>query len=70
MDNLQLIKQLGELPGEKASIAFEEFLRGDVRNMITRVMAEEVTQMCGPKHLPLPDSEFERAGSAAGSVRC
>ncbi|MFT5129877.1 MAG: hypothetical protein ACI8W8_003506, partial [Rhodothermales bacterium] len=31
MDNLQLIKQLGELPGEKASIAFEEFLRGNVR---------------------------------------
>jgi transposase-like protein len=69
MDNLQLIQQLGELEGGCASAAFDNFLRGSVRSMIIEVMANEVAEMCGPKHLPLPDAKFERAGSAVGSVR-
>lgn len=46
---------------------FRDFLRGHVREMIGEVMADEVVQLCRPKHDPSSRDRY-RAGSSLGSV--
>jgi transposase-like protein len=52
----------------KTAEEFRNFLRGEIRGMMVRVMLEEVELLCGPRHAPLPDTPFFRAGSAPGYV--
>lgn len=67
MKESNVLRKLGQVsPGEAADI-FREHLRGAVRGMICEVMALEVEELCGPKHLPA-GSDAYRAGSSPGRV--
>jgi transposase-like protein len=62
-----LLESLGQVSGGEAAQIFRDFLRGGVRMLLSEVMAEEVAQLCGPKHHP-NGSELVRAGSSSGRV--
>lgn len=61
--HLKKNEQLGESAGD----VLRDHLRGMVRQMLTDVIAEEVTELCGPKHRPT-GVDMYRAGTAPGSV--
>lgn len=42
-------------------------LRTSVRLGLFAAMEEEVNSLCGAKYAPDPESDFQRAGSKAGS---
>ena len=67
MNESNLLQTLGQVSSESASEVFRTHLRGLVRQMITDVMAEEVTALCGAKHQPTDESHF-RAGSSPDRV--
>ena len=67
MDDGNIFETLGQVSSGKAGSIFRNFLRGSVRQMISEVMAEEVSELCGPKHHP-NDSDYVRAGSSPGRV--
>lgn len=67
MDNLNLLQTLGQVSSDQVSEVFRQHLRGAVLKMISDVMAEEVTSLCGEKHRPV-DREYFRAGSSSGRV--
>lgn len=67
MDESSVLRKLGQVSNDVAGEVFREFLRGSVRRMICEVMAEEVTELCGPKHKPAEGSTY-RAGTAQGRV--
>jgi len=67
MNDSSLLQTLGQVSSESASAVFRDHLRGLVRQMISDVMAEEVTELCGPKHQPLGGNLF-RSGSSTGRV--
>lgn len=67
MDERNIFETLGQVSSGEAGEIFRDFLRGSVRQMICEVMAEEVTELCGPKHRP-NDSGYVRAGSSSGRV--
>ena len=60
-------KHLDKFSAGSAGEVLRDHLRGMVRQMITDVIAEEVTELCGPKHQPT-GGDFYRAGTAPGSV--
>ncbi len=81
MSQDNLISSLGQVAGGEAGQVFRDHLLGAVRVMLTEVMAEEVAQLCGPKHqekhLPNKNNrddehkkkgEIFRAGSIFGRV--
>ena len=47
---------------------FRESLRGLAREIFFEVMAEEVSELCGPRHYPVSGSRYRRAGSASGRI--
>lgn len=67
MHDSNLLQTLGQVSTESASAVFRTHIRGFVRQLISDVMAEEVTQLCGPKHQPTGGDTF-RSGSSAGRV--
>jgi len=67
MDDCNIFETLGQVSSGEAGVIFRNFLRGSVRQMISEVMAEEVNELCGPKHHP-NDSGYVRAGSSPGRV--
>lgn len=67
MSEFNLIERLGQVSAGEAAEVFRDHLRGAVRGMICEVMALEVEELCGPKHLPL-GGEMYRAGSSPGRV--
>ena len=67
MDDFNLTKTLGQVSSSEAGAIFRNFLRGGVRQMICEVMAEEVNELCGPKHHPNASGNV-RAGSSTGRV--
>ena len=67
MDDFNLVETLGQVSSNEAGVIFRNFLRGGVRQMICEVMAEEVNDLCGPKHHPNTSGNV-RAGSSLGSV--
>ena len=67
MDDRSVLQQLGQVSGDQVGEVFREFLRGSMRQMICEVMAAEVIELCGPKHMPA-NSDNYRAGSAPGRV--
>jgi transposase-like protein len=62
-----LYQALGQVSSEDAGQIFRDHLRGCVREMISEVMAAEVSELCGPKHKP-DNSHYVRAGSSTGRV--
>ena len=67
MNEVSLLESLGQVSASETGHVFRDFLRGHVRQMISEVMAAEVTQLCGPKHDPSPSDHY-RAGSSSGRV--
>ncbi|EMI43604.1 hypothetical protein RRSWK_03889 [Rhodopirellula sp. SWK7] len=52
MNEVSLLQSLGQVSASETGEVFRDFIRGHVREMISEVMAAEVTQLCGPKHAP------------------
>jgi len=67
MNDSNVLQTLGQVSFESASEVFRDHLRGLVRQMISDVMVEEVTELCGPRHQPTGGDVF-RSGSSAGRV--
>ena len=67
MDESKLLQSLGQVSSDQVSDVFRQHLRGAVLTMISEVMAEEVTSLCGEKHRP-GDHEFFRSGSSSDRV--
>jgi len=67
MNDSNLLQTLGQVSSGSAGEVLRDHLRGMVRQMITDVIAEEVTELCGPKHRPT-GGDMYRAGTALGSV--
>ena len=67
MNEVSLLQSLGQVSASETGEVFRAFLRGHVREMISEVMAAEVTELCGPKHAPSPGDHY-RAGSSPGRV--
>ena len=67
MNDSNLLQTLGQVSAGSAGEVLRDHLRGMVRQMITDVIAEEVTELRGPKHRPT-DGDMYRAGTAPGSV--
>ena len=65
--DFNLYQTLGQVSSDDAGQIFRDHLRGFVREMISEVMAAEVTELCGPKHKP-SGGEYVRAGSSSGRV--
>ena len=67
MSEFSLLQTLGQVSEGEAAEVFRDYLRGAVRGMICEVMALEVDELCGPKHLPVGADTY-RAGSSPGRV--
>ena len=67
MDESILLRELGQVSSEDAGVVFRAYLRGCVRQMLTDVMAAEVTELCGAKYRPSESDHF-RAGSSPGRI--
>ena len=67
MNDSNLLQTLGQVSTASAGEVLRDHLRGLVREMITDVIAEEVTELCGPRHQPT-GGDFYRAGTAPGRV--
>lgn len=68
MDQFSVLRSLGQIDSSEAGRVFREFLRGQVRQSLVNIMAEEVRQLCGPKYHPAADADCRRAGTADGVV--
>lgn len=68
MDEFSELRSLGQIDSSEAGQVFRGFLRGQVRQSLVNIMAEEVRQLCGPKYHPAPDADCRRAGTADGVV--
>ncbi len=68
MDQCNLLELLGQANASETGKVFREFLQGGVRLMLADVMAAEVSLLCGSKYQPDDEAEFQRAGSAPGTV--
>jgi putative transposase len=70
MEQFSELRCLGQMDSSEAGRTFREFLRASVRQCLVNVMADEVRQLCGPKHRPIPDAHEYRAGSSPGVAIC
>jgi putative transposase len=68
MSECSLFGMLGQVSGSEAGEVFRSFVRGHVRELVCRVMAEEVSLLCGPKHQPTGGDIF-RSGSSPGRIQ-
>ncbi len=65
--NCNLFQTLGQVSSDEVGQVFRDHIRGCVRQMISEVMASEVSELCGPKHHPDQSDHF-RAGTSSGRV--
>lgn len=68
MDEHSFLRQLGQVSASEVGEVFRDFVRGQVRVLVSEVMAAEVSELCGPKHSQAVDREHFRGGSAPGRV--
>ena len=68
MSECNLFGMLGQVSGSEAGELFRGFVRGHVRELVCRVLAEEVNQLCGPKHQPTGGDDF-RSGNSPGRIQ-
>jgi len=66
MDNVSLIERLAQAGDSEVGEIFDSFMRTAARTALTRVLFEEVESLCGKAYHPLPESEYQRGGSARG----
>ncbi len=52
MSNSSVLEDLGQVEASIAGDVFRNWLRGEVRNLIVDILAEEVTEFCGPAYKP------------------
>ena len=67
MNDFNLLQMLGQASSGSAGEVLRDHLRGMVRQLLTDVIAEEVTELCGPKHQPT-GGDMYRAGTFPGRV--
>jgi len=67
MNDFILLETLGQVSSTDAGEVFRTHLRGCVLEMISEVMAQEVSELCGAKHQP-SDNDCFRNGSSSGRV--
>ena len=65
MSEFSLFGQLDQVSDSEAGKVFRVCLRCHVRDLICRVMAQEVSLLCGLKHLPTGGGKFRSDGRAA-----
>ena len=68
MSECNLFGKLGQVSGIEAGEIFRGFIRCQVRELVCRVLAEEVKQLCGPKHQPSGGDNF-RSGNSPGRIQ-
>ena len=68
MEEYELLALLGQVKMSEAGETFRSFLRGATRELILRVMAAEVEELCGVAWHPDKSGGYSRAGSALGSL--
>lgn len=69
MNDSSVLDALGQVDSSTAGKIFRTWLRGEMRALITDILAEEVTELCGPAYAPSPDSECRRAGGTYVGLR-
>ena len=68
MSECNLFGKLGQVSGMEAGEIFRGFIRCQVRELVCRVLAEEVKLLCGPKHQPAGGDSF-RSGNSPGRIQ-
>lgn len=69
MSDSNVLEALGQVEPSVAGDVFRDWLRGEMRTLISDILAEEVTELCGPAYKPASDSVCRRAGGTAVGVR-
>ena len=64
MDQFSELRSLGQIDSSEAGRVFREFLRGQVRQSLVNIMAEEVRRVVRAEISPRPDADCHRAGTA------
>jgi len=67
MDDCNIFEALGQVSSGEVGTIFRNFLRSGGRQLISEVMAAEVTALYGPKHHPIEET-YVRSGSSTGRV--
>jgi len=66
VDQSNVLERLGQVEADEVGKVFREYLRGVSREMLTKVMSEEIEILCGPAYCPDPEASCYRSGSAPG----
>jgi len=66
MDNVSFAALLAQAEDSEVGEAFDSFMHTAARAALTAVLFKEVESLCGKAYHPLPESEYQRAGSASG----
>lgn len=69
MSNNNVLDTIGQVGPSAAGEVFRTWLRGEMRSLIVDILAEEVTELCGPAYAPSPDSDCRRAGGTRVGIR-
>jgi transposase-like protein len=69
MSDNSVLEALGQVEPSAAGDVFRDWLRGEMRALIADILAEEVTELCGPAYKPANDRACRRAGGTAVGVR-
>lgn len=67
-EDYRILMELGRLDSKEAGELFQCLLQGKVREMALRVISAEVEILCGEAYRPDDGCEYQRAGSAPGSI--
>jgi len=66
VDQGNVLERLGQVEAEDVGQVFREYLRGVSREMLTKVMTDEIEALCGPAYRPDTEASCYRSGSAPG----
>ena len=66
VDQDNVLEVLGQVQAADVGRVFREYLRGATLEMLAKVMADEVSALCGPAYRPDPTASCYRSGSATG----
>lgn len=69
MSDSSVLQALGQVEPSAAGDVFRHWLRGEMRALIADILAEEVTELCGPAYQPASESNCRRAGGTVVGVR-
>ncbi|AKJ65688.1 IS256 family transposase [Kiritimatiella glycovorans] len=69
MSDNSVLEALGQVEPSAAGDVFRDWLRGEMRTLIADILAEEVTELCGPAYKPAGDRGCRRAGGTRVGLR-